>query len=83
MTASIKQPSPADGLGYWPAFWALGSPMRTGGGWPTSGELDMMEDVNGLNEASQTLHDAAGSERPPADRLPRARSASPATTPTR
>ena len=28
MTASIKQPDPADGLGYWPAFWALGSPMR-------------------------------------------------------
>jgi hypothetical protein len=61
MTASIEQPNPANGLGYWPAFWALGSPMRTGGGWPQSGELDMMEDVNGLNEASQTLHDAANS----------------------
>ena len=61
MTASIEQPNPANGLGYWPAFWALGAPMRTGGGWPTSGEIDMMEDVNGLNEASQTLHDAANS----------------------
>src|SRR6202035_1202893 len=61
MTASIEQPNPASGLGYWPAFWALGSPMRMGGGWPTSGEIDMMEDVNGLNEASQTLHDAANS----------------------
>ena len=61
MTASIEQPNPASGLGYWPAFWALGSPMRAGGGWPTSGEIDMMEDVNGLNEASQTLHDAANS----------------------
>ena len=61
MTASIQQPNPANGLGYWPAFWALGSPMRTGGGWPASGEIDMMEDVNGLNEASQTLHDAANS----------------------
>ena len=61
MTASIEQPDPADGLGYWPAFWALGSPMRAGGGWPTSGEIDMMEDVNGSNQASQTLHDAAGS----------------------
>jgi hypothetical protein len=39
--------------------------MRTGGGWPTSGEIDMMEDVNGLNEASQTLHDAAGSSGHP------------------
>ena len=61
MTASIEQPNPANGTGYWPAFWALGSPMRTGGGWPQSGELDMMEDVNGLNEASQTLHDSANS----------------------
>src|ERR1700729_190126 len=61
MTASIEQPNPANGLGYWPAFWALGSPGRTGGTWATEGELDMMEDVNGLNEASQTLHDSAGS----------------------
>jgi Carbohydrate binding module (family 6)/Ricin-type beta-trefoil lectin domain/Putative Ig domain len=61
MTASIEQPNPANGLGYWPAFWALGSPGRAGGTWPTEGELDMMEDVNGLNEASQTLHDSAGS----------------------
>src|SRR6266700_6203140 len=61
MTASIEQPNPASGLGYWPAFWALGSPMRMGGGWPQSGEIDMMEDVNGLNEASQTLHDSANS----------------------
>jgi hypothetical protein len=61
MTASIEQPDPAGGLGYWPAFWALGSPMRAGGGWPQSGEIDMMEDVNGLNEASQTLHDSANS----------------------
>ena len=65
MTASIRQPDPADGLGYWPAFWALGSPMRAGGGWPVSGEIDMMEDVNGLNQASATLHDAAGSSGHP------------------
>jgi hypothetical protein len=61
MTASIEQPDPANGLGYWPAFWALGSPGRMGGTWPTEGEIDMMEDVNGLNEASQTLHDSANS----------------------
>src|ERR1700744_4415248 len=61
MTASIEQPNPASGLGYWPAFSDPGSPMRTGGGWPQSGEIDMMEDVNGLNEASQTLHDSANS----------------------
>jgi hypothetical protein len=70
MTASIEQPNPADGLGYWPAFWALGSPMRTGGTWPTSGEIDMMEDVNGLNEASQTLHDSAGSSGSPLTACP-------------
>ena len=52
MTASIEQPDPASGLGYWPAFWSLGSPMRTGGGWPQSCEIEMMEDVNALNEAS-------------------------------
>ncbi|MCO6011312.1 discoidin domain-containing protein [Actinoallomurus purpureus] len=61
MTASIQQPNPAGGLGYWPAFWALGKPMRAGGGWPASGEIDMMEDVNGLNQASQTLHTSANS----------------------
>ncbi|HZE30562.1 MAG TPA: discoidin domain-containing protein, partial [Actinoallomurus sp.] len=61
MTASIQQANPAGGLGYWPAFWALGSPMRAGGGWPASGEIDMMEDVNGLNQASQTLHTSATS----------------------
>ncbi|WP_327292998.1 discoidin domain-containing protein [Streptomyces sp. NBC_01198] len=61
MIASLQQPNPANGIGYWPAFWALGSTMRTGGGWPQSGEIDMMEDVNALNQASQTLHDGAGS----------------------
>lgn len=57
LTASVKQPSVPDATGYWPAFWALGSPLRTGGQWPQVGELDMFEDVNGMNEASQTLHD--------------------------
>jgi beta-glucanase (GH16 family) len=61
ITASIEQPGPAQGVGYWPAFWTLGSPMRAGGGWPASGELDIMEDVNARNEASQTLHDSVGS----------------------
>ncbi len=65
MVASVQQPNPANGLGYWPAFWALGSPMRAGGTWPGSGELDMMEDVNALNQASQTLHDGAGSSGHP------------------
>ncbi len=61
MTASIELPVAANALGYWPAFWAVGSPKRAGGGWPASGELDMMEDVNGWNAASQTMHYAGGS----------------------
>jgi beta-glucanase (GH16 family) len=58
MTASVEQPNVPDAIGYWPAFWALGSSIRTGGQWPKIGELDMFEDVNGLNQASQTMHDA-------------------------
>jgi beta-glucanase (GH16 family) len=73
MTASIEQPDPAHGLGYWPAFWALGSAMRAGGTWPASGEIDMMEDVNGRDKASQTLHDAAGSSGHPLIACPRTR----------
>jgi beta-glucanase (GH16 family) len=56
MTASIKQPN--GGPGYWPSFWALGSPMRTGGSWPASGEIDMLESVNSDNESAATLHGA-------------------------
>jgi hypothetical protein len=51
VTASIKQPSPASGLGYWPAFWMLGP-----GQWPENGEIDIMEDVNALSELSGTVH---------------------------
>ncbi|WP_141726195.1 glycoside hydrolase family 16 protein, partial [Actinacidiphila rubida] len=51
VTASIQQPSPANGLGYWPAFWMLGS-----GQWPENGEIDIMEDVNALSEVAGTVH---------------------------
>ncbi|TVZ00061.1 glycosyl hydrolase family protein [Trebonia kvetii] len=61
MTASIRLPSAANALGYWPAFAALGAPNRTGGSWPSTGEIDMMEAINGWPGASQALHDAAGS----------------------
>ena len=54
MTASIKQPN--GGPGYWPSFWALGSPMRTGGSWPAAGEIDMLESVNSDDESAATLH---------------------------
>src|SRR5690242_15372069 len=51
VTASIQQPNPSSGLGYWPAFWMLGP-----GQWPESGEIDIMEDVNALSEVSGTIH---------------------------
>jgi hypothetical protein len=51
VTASIQQPNPSSGLGYWPAFWMLGP-----GQWPENGEIDIMEDVNALSELSGTIH---------------------------
>src|SRR6201994_1489181 len=51
VTASIQQPGPGNGLGYWPAFWMLGP-----GQWPENGEIDIMEDVNALSEVSGTVH---------------------------
>jgi hypothetical protein len=58
MQASIQQPnvSTANGAGYWPAFWMLGSPLRVGIPWPGSGEVDMMEDINGRSSEFGTLH---------------------------
>jgi beta-glucanase (GH16 family) len=53
VTASIEQPDPANGLGYWPAFWMLGADPST---WPADGEIDILEDINGLSEHSGTLH---------------------------
>ncbi|MBL6277534.1 carbohydrate-binding protein [Micromonospora fiedleri] len=43
--------------GYWPAFWALGSPYRGNyQNWPGIGEFDVMENVNGLNTVWGVLH---------------------------
>lgn len=47
----------ASAAGYWPAFWALGAPYRGNyQNWPGIGELDIMENVNGLNQVWGTLH---------------------------
>jgi carbohydrate binding protein with CBM6 domain len=58
--ASLQQPnvSGAAALGYWPAFWALGAAARPVGAtnWPGIGELDVMEDINGLSSEFGTLH---------------------------
>ncbi len=58
ITASIQQPNPVSGVGYWPAFWALGAGARGNGatGWPATGELDVMEDVNAGSQVSHTFH---------------------------
>ncbi|KAI1389327.1 glycoside hydrolase family 16 protein [Hypoxylon trugodes] len=42
--------------GIWPAFWALGDAMRHGTQWPAAGEIDIMEQVNGLNTGFGTVH---------------------------
>jgi hypothetical protein len=58
--ASLQQPnvSGAAALGYWPAFWALGAAARPVGAsnWPSIGEWDIMEDINGLSSEFGTLH---------------------------
>jgi beta-glucanase (GH16 family) len=58
MEASIQQPNvnTTNGAGYWPAFWMLGSTLRTGTTWPTSGEVDILEDINGRSSVFGTLH---------------------------
>ena len=58
MQSLIQQPNlnPSNGLGYWPAFWMLGAPLRSGVSWPTSGEVDILEDVNSQSLVYGTLH---------------------------
>ena len=58
--ASVQQPnvSGAAAAGYWPAFWTLGAPARPVGAtnWPSIGEIDIMEDINGRSSEFATLH---------------------------
>jgi hypothetical protein len=59
VTASIEQPnvSGSAAAGYWPAFWMLGSAFRGNYlNWPGIGEIDIMEDINGLSSEFGTLH---------------------------
>lgn len=57
--ARIQMPNVtgAAAKGYWPAFWMLGSPFRGNyWNWPGIGELDIMENVQGLNTVWATMH---------------------------
>ncbi|HST82398.1 MAG TPA: carbohydrate-binding protein [Kineosporiaceae bacterium] len=58
--ASLQQPdvTTANGAAYWPAFWMLGADARpmAAQNWPSIGEIDIMENVNGLNSVFSTLH---------------------------
>ncbi len=58
MESMIQQPNlnTTTGAGYWPAFWMLGAPLRSGVGWPTSGEIDVLEDINARSSVFGTLH---------------------------
>jgi beta-glucanase (GH16 family) len=57
--ARLKLPEAPNGqsAGYWPAFWMLGGTYRGNWwNWPTVGEFDIMESVNGANRTWQTQH---------------------------
>ncbi|KAF3925579.1 Beta-glucanase [Orbilia brochopaga] len=57
--AKIKLPAASSSqAGIWPAFWAMGKAFRDNGnaGWPTTGELDIMENVNGQSKAFNVVH---------------------------
>jgi hypothetical protein len=66
--ASLQQPnvSGAAAAGYWPAFWMLGAAARPVGAtnWPSIGEWDIMEDINGLSSEFGTLHCGTASGGP-------------------
>lgn len=40
ISARMKLP---EGVGMWPAFWMLGVPRKTCDGWPSCGEIDIVE----------------------------------------
>jgi hypothetical protein len=58
--------SGAAAAGYWPAFWALGAAARPVGAtnWPSIGEIDVMEDINGRSSEFATLHCGSNPDGP-------------------
>lgn len=47
------------GQGSWPAIWMMPEVPVAYGGWPNSGEIDIMEHVNNENVIYNTIHNAA------------------------
>jgi len=58
IVASIKMPS---FTGSWPAFWMLGDNINSVG-WPTCGELDIMEQINTDNTVHGSTHWYSGGQ---------------------
>lgn len=57
ISATLKQPKVANGIGYWPAFRATGASYRNNmAAWPAMGESDIMADVNGRGQLDATFH---------------------------
>ena len=47
------------GTGSWPAIWMMPATPNAYGGWPNSGEIDIMEHVNNESVIHQTVHNGA------------------------
>ncbi|KAI9154994.1 hypothetical protein HJFPF1_07555 [Paramyrothecium foliicola] len=56
--ARLKLPNLGEaGIGYWAAFWTLGTEFRGNyWNWPSVGEIDIMENVNNLDRVWGVLH---------------------------
>ncbi|HET7102828.1 MAG TPA: family 16 glycosylhydrolase [Terracidiphilus sp.] len=57
LEARLKLP---EGAGMWPAFWLLGNSIAKAG-WPASGELDVMEHIDGSNPKNEGFDWVQGS----------------------
>lgn len=42
--------------GIWPAFWMMGDAYRKGVAWPSCGEVDILENINGQKTAYGVVH---------------------------